>query len=100
LSTRQAGFAQLFYKRLAFVDFFEAMITAGNGAHVGEARAKIIPQLATIEKFAETFAKSKSAAAVGAQSFEPENQNVDTEVVDEEREVGLPGHIQRDGSEV
>ena len=45
--------------------------------------------MATIEKFAETFAKSKSAAAVGAQSFEPENQNVDTEVVDEEREVGL-----------
>ena len=69
----KAGFTQMFYKRLAFIQFLVNFINASPAsAHVDEARTQILPVLATVHDFAQTFAKTKSAltVAVGAQRRE------------------------------
>ena len=58
----------MMFKRLAFVDFIEAMLVAGNQTHAQEGRDTIFPKMGTLERFVDSFGRSKSSAAVGAKA--------------------------------
>ena len=66
----KAGFAQMMFTRIAFVDVVQAMVNASSESHAEEIRSITYPKLATFERFVEAFAPSKSAAAVGAMVFD------------------------------
>ena len=67
MEENKAGFAQMFFKRLAFVDFCNAMVKASTAAYAEEVRTKIAPKLMTIKSYVAEFGNSPtSAAAIGA----------------------------------
>ena len=78
----------MFYNRIGFMDFIEAMLLASDATHMEEARQIIFPRLATAAKFVTAFgAKTKSAAAVGAESISAaEGRDINMDPDDEEEE--------------
>ena len=75
----------MLFKRVAFVEFFRAMVTASNEPHAEEIRNTIYKKMGTFDAFVEAFARCKSAAAVGAGIFE--EQGADVEADDGEQSV-------------
>ena len=69
----------MFFKRLAFLDFITAMIAASDAPHAGEARSTILPKTGTLDTFVEKFAKTRSSAAVGAESADAGDQVASTD---------------------
>ena len=64
----QAGFVQVFFKRMAFIDFIQTMVLASSEAHAEEARAEVFPKLAKSDDFYKAFLRplAQQPAAVGA----------------------------------
>ena len=77
----------MLFKRVAFTDFFRAMVNASNEPHAEEIRNTIKPKMGTFDAFVEAFARCKSTAAVGAGIFE--EQDADVEADDGEALQGL-----------
>ena len=75
----KAGYAQMFFKRLAFLEFLESMIKASTGSHAEEVRDKIFPQMLRQAAFIQNFCPSRSVAAVGAASLSSEATTIDPE---------------------
>ena len=70
---QKTGYAHLYFKRIAFLDFVSAMIMASSEPHAVEVRDKIFPVMKTCEDFVASFAagvkdaESAEPAAVGAE---------------------------------
>ena len=60
----QAGYAHLYFKRIAFMDFVSAMVMASSEAHAVEAREKLFPVMKTSEVFVTSFVATAAAAAL------------------------------------
>ena len=62
---RKAGFAHVFFKRMAFVSFIEVLVRSSQGPAAEEAKSMVLPRLAKFTDF-QAFAARTSAAAFGA----------------------------------
>lgn len=72
----------MFFKRLAFLDFVQAMLAASTEPHALEIRSKIVPRVDRVGTFVANFTKCPGAAAIGAgqqQDQEPEEEGDNTE---------------------
>ncbi len=62
----QAGYVHMLFKRMAFVGFVQGMVAVSKDAYAGEVRDKVMPQMAGLEWFAQTFAQGSATEAPAA----------------------------------
>ena len=71
-NTVKAGFVQVFFKRVAFIEFVKATVFREASPEFQE---KILPKCGSFLQFVETFARPPSAAAVGASTLTEETND-------------------------